>query len=139
MNQPNQKNSIPIKKIVISILLSFVLFFLIQLIFAFSLSKLSHYELYFSVTPWISGVFVAIFNAILFRGSSNYSPFLAALSSGIFFLISIGIGFLMKPAFSFVFVLARAVICTVLSALFAFLFSRQKKSKRRNPNFRFLK
>lgn len=139
MNQTTKKDSSPIKKIAISVLLSFALFFLVLLILAFSLSKLSRFEIYFPFAPWIAGIFVSLLNAIFFRSAGKEAPLFAGFAALLFFSISIGIGLLLKAPFSWIDVLPRAAILTLLSPLLVFLFSRTKSKKKKGGKFRFLK
>lgn len=139
MNQSNPKNTVPIKKIAIATALSFLLFFLIQLILVFSLSGLSHFERYFFVATWLSSVLIALFHSVFFLSFGKQAPLFSALSAALFFLICIGIGFLLKPRFSVIVVLPRAAICTAITPLFAYFLTRSKKQKKKSGNFRFLK
>ena len=137
--KPSQSfQTIPIRAIVVSIVIQFVLFFSLTWASSYFLLKIDHFDQCYDFTLWIIIGFMAFFSSVI-GVLLNYShPIYPALSSviisAIFFILFL---FLSTEGSTVLPLVLRSITYIVLTLLFSTMFERVKHQKKRSKKHPF--
>lgn len=139
MNQNKIKFSATFKHLTVSVVFSFVLFFVLQAVFAAFLPKLDHYEKYYNIASYLTTVLLSLFVSLVLQKTGSNRVFLSFCSALIVSLLFLSFALIfLDDQGHFSSVVFRFVLFVILSPVFSFLFGHKKRLNRsKKTKFRF--
>ena len=130
-----EKNGFPFSFVGITVAIGFASLFLLGAVLTLLLSKIDHFENYYTLANWLILALTGVVIAVISRLSPEYAMLNSALSSGILSLLRFGIGLAINGTGirGILSVLIESGVLIGISVLTSVFLTSQKKKRKHGP------